>query len=288
MASDDILPNVPNEGMAAFEAEPVEPFPEEDDGEEQQFHEAADEVRSSNTSTKLKLTGLAKSMRLLHKDQSANTLNADKKDEDTQDPEEQDIRANDSNTFLNNANILFRRSSAAKQKVTSPNEEEQASSSGENHDVEEGRSNRLLNRGTDSKRNSPTYRTKIAMVDARHGVRAEFAAWHDFVQPKKTTAWKYTKWATCVLILPLLILAAILFYAANNPMVRNSGFSISWLCLFIVRNVITFSLAKFTELVTIDYLSLRRRFTVNVCSLRMNVSFVLDFRVLTFLLHPYA
>ena len=118
VASDAIFPNVPNEGMAALEAGPVEPLPDGDDGEEQQFHEAADEVRSSNTSTKMKLTGLATSMRLLHKDQSVNTLNADKKDDDTQDPGEQDIRANDSNTFLNNASILFRRSSAAKQKVT--------------------------------------------------------------------------------------------------------------------------------------------------------------------------
>jgi hypothetical protein len=102
------------------------------------------------------------------------------------------------------------------------------------------------------------------MTDARYGVTAELSMWHDFVQPKKTNAWKYAKWLICVLILPLLTVAAILFYAAGNPMVRNSGTSISWLCLFILRNIITFSLGKVTEMVIIDYLSLRRRFTVNV------------------------
>ena len=253
------------------------------DGEEQQFHEAADKVRSSNVSTKVKLIGLANSMRLLHKEKSVDALNVDKKVGDIQDPEEQDIRANDSNTFLNNANILFRRSSAAKQKnVTSPNEEVQVPSSEDNHDVEEGRSSRLSNRETKRKRNSPTHRTKNTMIDARHGVTAELTMWHDFVQPKKPNAWMYTKWVTCALMLPLLIIAAFLFYVAGNPMLRNTGTSISWLCLFILRNVITFSLAKFTELVVIDYLSLRRRFTVNVSLLYVDVSLVLDYRVLTF------
>jgi hypothetical protein len=263
--TDTILPHVPSEGMAAFEAEPVEPLPDGDQGEEQQFHEAADQVRSSNVSTKVKLIGLAKSMRLLHKDKSVRNLNTDEKVDDVQDPEEQDIEANDPNAFLKNANILFHRPAAAKQnKTISPNEEVHVSVSGDSHDLEEGRSSPLSNREKKRKRNSPKYKTKDAMTDARYGVTAELSMWHDFVQPKKTKAWKYAKWLICVLILPLLAVAAILFYAAGNPMVRNSGTSISWLCLFILRNIITFSLGKFTEMVIIDYLSLRRRFTVNV------------------------
>ena len=261
-----ILPDVPNEGMAAFEAEPVEPLPDGDDGEEQQFHEAADEVRSSDNSTKMKLVGLTNAMRLLQKDKTVDTLNVDEKVGDIQGPEEQDIPASDANTFLNNANILFRRSSTTKEnKETNRNEEVLPSSSGENHDMEEGGSlqpNR--NSQTKSKRRRPTYKAKNAIKDARVGVTAELTTWHDFVEPKKTSAWKYAKFLTCALILPLFIIAVILFYATDNPMVRDTGASVSWVCLFILRNLITFSLAKLTEVVIIDYLSLRRRFTVNV------------------------
>jgi hypothetical protein len=264
--ADTILPNVPNEGMAAFEAEPVEPLPDADHGEQQQFHEVADEIRSSSNSTKKKLVGLTNAMRLLQKDRTADTLNVDEKVGDIQNPEKQDIQArDDSNSFLNHANILFRRSSATQgKKETSSNEEVQETSSREN-DLEEGESNTASNSNsqTKGKKKNPTLRAKDAMKEARVGITAELTTWHDFVEPKKSNAWKYVKWLTCALMLPLLIIAAILFYS-GNPTVRDTDTSVSWVCLFILRNLVTASLAKATEVVIIDYCSLRRRFTVNL------------------------
>jgi hypothetical protein len=284
-----ILPNLPNEGMAAFEAEPVEPLPDADNGKEQQFHEVADEIRSSSNSTKKKLVGLTNAMRLLQKDRTADTLNVDEKVGDIQVPEEQDIPASDdSNSFLNHANILFRRSSATQEKKeTSSNEEVLETSSREN-DLEEGESNNpsSSNSQTKSKKKNPTLRAKDAMKEARVGITAELTTWHDFVEPKKSNAWKYVKWLTCALMLPLLSIAAILFYS-GNPTVRDTDTSVSWLCLFILRNLITASLAKFTEIVIIDYCSLRRRFTVNVSAFSLRFfSLVLDCHyLLTFLLY---
>jgi hypothetical protein len=182
--ADTILPNVPNEGMAAFEAEPVEPLPDADHGEEQQFHEVADEIRSSSNSTKKKLVGLTNAMRLLQKDRTADTLNVDEKVGDIQNPEKQDIQArDDSNSFLNHANILFRRSSATQgKKETSSNEEVQETSSREN-DLEEGESNTASNSNsqTKGKKKNPTLRAKDAMKEARIGITAELTTWHDFV-----------------------------------------------------------------------------------------------------------
>jgi hypothetical protein len=111
---------------------------------------------------------------------------------------------------------------------------------------------------------SPIDIAKHAIKGAKDGVTTELTTWQDFVEPKRSNAWKYAKWLITVLILPLLIIATILFYGAGNPMVRDTGASVSWVCLFILRNLITFSLAKFTEVVVIDYLSLRRRFAVKV------------------------
>lgn len=249
-ASEGILPNVPIEGMALFEGEPVEPLPgADDDVEEQAFHQVADAVRASNTSTKRKLGGLTNAMRLLHK---KNTID-----------EEQHVPATGTDSFLNHANVLFRQSNAGKEKeADTPNGEAPEFSSAENNDVEEGGST------PSSKPNprvtSPIDIAKHAIKGAKDGVTTELTTWQDFVEPKRSNAWKYAKWLITVLILPLLIIATILFYGAGNPMVRDTGASVSWVCLFILRNLITFSLAKFTEVVVIDYLSLRRRFAVKV------------------------
>lgn len=249
-ASEAILPNVPIEGMALFEGEPVDPLlGADDDVEEKAFHQVADAVRASNTSTKRKLGGLTNAMRLLHK---KNTID-----------EEQHVPATGTDSFLNHANVLFRQSNAGKEKeADTPNGEAPEFSSAENNDVEEGGST------PSSKPNprvtSPIDIAKHAIKGAKDGVTTELTTWQDFVEPKRSNAWKYAKWLITVLILPLLIIATILFYGAGNPMVRDTGASVSWVCLFILRNLITFSLAKFTEVVVIDYLSLRRRFAVKV------------------------
>ena len=61
-----------------------------------------------------------------------------------------------------------------------------------------------------------------------------------------------------VFIIPLALIAILLFYELGNPMLRDTGASVSWLCLFILRNFIMFSMAKGVEIYTISYLCLRR------------------------------
>lgn len=255
-ASAAILPNVPLEAMASFEGEPVEPPPPDvgADVKEKTFHEMADEVRASNTSTKRKLGGLAKAMRILQNKTSIGEV--------------QHVPETDTGSFLNHADVLFRQSHASEKEkeAVTPNRDAPISSSAEIHDVEEGGPN-LTSSNRNSQAKSPTHIAKHAINGAKVGVTTELTMWQDFVEPKKSNAWKYVKWVTRVLILPLLIVAIILFYGFKNPMLRDTGASISWVCLFILRNLLTFSLAKFTEVVVIDYLSLRRRIAVKVCFL---------------------
>ena len=136
------------------------------------------------------------------------------------------------------------------------------------------------------KRSSPAHRAKIAMIGARHGVRAKLAAWRGFAQPKKAAAWRRAKRAARAPAPPPLALAATLLHAANNPVARNSGLSTSWLCLFIPRSVVALSLAKLAELVAAGCLPSRRGLAASGAP--RSVSFVLHFPALTFLLRPRA
>ena len=105
---DAVLQHVTDEGLNAFEVEPVD---EVSSSGKQRFQSAADQVRSSNTVTKGKLVGLAHAMRLLHEETIVNLM-TDPSDDAQLDsnllePAEQKIPSSDTDTFLQNANALF-------------------------------------------------------------------------------------------------------------------------------------------------------------------------------------
>jgi hypothetical protein len=64
-------------------------------------------------------------------------------------------------------------------------------------------------------------------------------------------------------IIPAVTIAAILFYT-GNPYLGREGASTSWLVLFLSRQVVTFLLAKATEAIIIDFLSLQLRLAVRL------------------------
>lgn len=260
---DIILPSIPNEITDAFEAveADVEPVVAET------FQEVADEVRNSRTSTKGKLAGLSNAMRLLHKNNGTHHLKTSDQPENHLEPIEQETPTSDVDTFMDHANVLFRRPSVKEEEPSDTNEN--ASHSGSDRDLEEGGGNIRPSNGNSQKKNklkSPTGKAKNIVTGARTGVTTELSTWHDFVEPHKHGAYAYAKWMILVLFLPLLCVATILFYVTGNPMVRTTGMSISWLCLFILRNLIVLAIAKVIEVVLIDYISLRRRLTVRVSS----------------------
>lgn len=82
----------------------------------------------------------------------------------------------------------------------------------------------------------------------------------DMVKLRKTSIRKHTK-ITLRLLLPFVALAFILFYPAGNP---DGPFKAkySWWCLFIVRQGITFTLAKVTQFVVVDYVALETSFYI--------------------------
>jgi len=101
-----------------------------------------------------------------------------------------------------------------------------------------------------------------------------------FLQPRRRSIWIFTT-AMLWLILPSLGAAFILFYLANNPatgvadreaddLVNTDGdpisskkASVSWWLLFIgVRQVITFSIARFMEAFFVDFLCLEHRWSL--------------------------
>ena len=78
--------------------------------------------------------------------------------------------------------------------------------------------------------------------------------WRSFFRPRKSTVWTYIRSVLFYIIIPLLLVAACLFYFGENPLRGKSEDgtpgakpSISWYFLFIVRQVVTFSLALATQ-----------------------------------------
>lgn len=82
--------------------------------------------------------------------------------------------------------------------------------------------------------------------------------------PRWKTVRTLIKYVTLLLMLPLTAIAAILFYAGGNPMFRETGASISYLLLFIVRNIVTLGIGRVTSVFVIDYLSIRKRLIVKL------------------------
>jgi hypothetical protein len=94
-------------------------------------------------------------------------------------------------------------------------------------------------------------------------VKEDFDAFWKFLQPRGGRIKFYLLFVVCCVIIPLMVTSAILFHS-GNPDLGREGATWSWLLLFLVRNVITGTLAKATEAIVIDLLCLHFRLTSRI------------------------
>jgi hypothetical protein len=85
-----------------------------------------------------------------------------------------------------------------------------------------------------------------------------------FLRSKQVYITLYCRVVFLYLLPPIAGVAALLIYVADNPIMTVNGASISWLLLFIARQIVTFTLSKATSLLVIDFLFLRTRWTVRL------------------------
>eukprot|EP00980_Cylindrotheca_fusiformis_P014167 scaffold3720_cov141-Cylindrotheca_fusiformis.AAC.6 len=99
-----------------------------------------------------------------------------------------------------------------------------------------------------SKKSSRVFRGAKDIVEDSEQV------WKSFFQSRKYYIRKYVKNVGLLLVL-LLAVAALLFYAVDNPLSDTGGrASVSWYLLFCVRQIITLTLALVTQIFVIDFL----------------------------------
>ena len=90
-------------------------------------------------------------------------------------------------------------------------------------------------------------------------VKSDVASWTFFFRPQQATIKKYVK-LMLYLALPLVGVAALLFYVLDNPIGDSSeGESVSWVLLFVVRLWVTLTLALAVQALVIDLLCLQTR-----------------------------
>lgn len=110
------------------------------------------------------------------------------------------------------------------------------------------------------------------------GVQQDWALFQQFLTPRKTTIFAYLKFVGCLIMLPSLTIAALLFYLKEQPdqqdklkggstAVANDNDDetpfVSWWFLFIgVRQIVTLTLALITQALLIDYVALGSRFSL--------------------------
>ena len=98
---------------------------------------------------------------------------------------------------------------------------------------------------------------------AREEARETFAEFRAFVDYQRTSKWAY--WMRSILLMVLLTgVSVVLFYFCGNPYFSNISLNpegratISWWCLFVVRHICTWGLAKISQALVIDFFCLRR------------------------------
>jgi len=111
-------------------------------------------------------------------------------------------------------------------------------------------------------------------------VKAGYKDFEDWVRFKKIGIFSYVKLVLLGLMIPGAGIAAILFYLAGNPPCNDVqcsrtkdsvvGFieqaSVSWWLLFICcRQAVTFTMARCTQAIVIDFMALRSKAMVKVC-----------------------
>ena len=106
-----------------------------------------------------------------------------------------------------------------------------------------------------------------------------FKEFQEFFTPHKESIKNYLKLLIFYIMVPLIGIAASLFHLAGNPptgKLDNNGrpvdealidpdrASVSWILLFVLRQILVGSLAKGMELLLIDFLSIRSRSTIRL------------------------
>lgn len=152
---------------------------------------------------------------------------------------------------------------------------------GEDNKIEPDTSDDVENGGTftsdefETGGNGKNRKSSRAEVMIRKTVSAAKEDWESirhFLRDQKDIAFNYAKHMFCFLIFPATCVAALLFYILSNPPMQvgynpdNKTFpSISWFILFLcVRQAITFSLARATEILLIDLVALKTRLMIRV------------------------
>ena len=145
---------------------------------------------------------------------------------------------------------------------------------------------------TSFQQNSTRGKNRKSLFRAKVAVQTEFKDFEDWLKYQKMGVATYIKITLFGFIIPLSGVAAILYYLVGNPpcgttseclkanfnITRNASSlitseallslldtaSTSWWLLFAVRQIITFSMARATESVIVDYLALRSHVCVKI------------------------
>mmetsp|Transcript_26351 Transcript_26351/g.44013 ORF Transcript_26351/g.44013 Transcript_26351/m.44013 type:complete len:1247 (+) Transcript_26351:137-3877(+) len=248
--------------------------------------------RRTNTQTSgndLTLFGLATMMRNIHheadvdhaKDRSEDNINRARLTSHDQFVEEA-ISASDA--LANQAALLFRGKMTKESGFANLNSANDEMDPKKNDDIMEGedweeRSNADIELGNDTQGYTeqgaqPARRKNLAgrwFKRAANAAKDDWELFNDFFGGRRKTMLSYTKAVLIYLFFPALALACLFFYVLGNPNLYAAGNdkdgypSISWFILFLgVRQLITFSFAKMTEMIIIDFLALKTRIFIKI------------------------
>jgi hypothetical protein len=167
-------------------------------------------------------------------------------------------------------------------------------------DIEQGGGSQDDNNNPDHNKSSvssasmlpPSLKDKVPPSTAPTSNKKKRREWHqvrelqDFFAPQKTTIALYFRVVFCYIATPLVAIAALLFYAADCPPTGRLAYggqtvngtlwnqhgdavdptqaSVAWWLMFVVRCLVTFTLAKCCEKVFVDYFTIRSRGTIQV------------------------
>ena len=152
-------------------------------------------------------------------------------------------------------------------------EEENESYSNEEQDIELG----IEVSGNGGSGSPGNKRVRRSMANrfcrkAMNEAQGDWETFGKFLGDRKLSIATYVKHVFLWLVLPATSVAAVLYYGLSNPSM-STGYdpdtksypSVSWFILFLcVRQTITFSLAKMTEIFLIDFLALKTRFLLRI------------------------
>lgn len=95
-------------------------------------------------------------------------------------------------------------------------------------------------------------------------IKREWDNFQTFFAPRKRTLWQSCRVAVLYVILPMFIVAVILYHGFENPStgrgrcVDSATASGSWWLLFLIRQLITVGLAVLVQILIIDYVAIRK------------------------------